>query len=575
MSPETKKTLTYFFYALYVAALLAAGISSLVLHVHQIKAETESVFAHRSEILKRFVARHRDHVTAMRSLMLERYESMTPDEKTAFTFRRPTGQKAWELNSDALHIDGSVTGVGPLPLSEKIRREIRSALAMNAQIHSRHIDEEENLWSYYLSANGFIFITPRISFEKFHFKPELYGKRNWIEAIPATNSERRIILAGPYEDEAGGGWVVSIAAPVYAGERFLGMVGEDMHVATLEKLTNIGAVTGESMLIGENDRVMARQNGFKPHARIRPPLADKLTDWREDSTGDLWLSSAIVKDELWLVHRVKLSELYWAAAKESAGLWLMLLLFALVVFLMIRYARAVRELREVNALKDRFLGIAAHDLRSPLTALRGLSEMMLEMELDASQGKEFLLEINKTSDDMLRLVNDLLDVAVIESGKLDIRLRPGDFGKLVQSRIRLLLPSAQKKGISVTVDTPGTLSGVFDSDRCSQVVDNILSNAIKFTPPNTNVHVRAFEEGGSIVFAVRDEGPGVAAEDREKLFGTFQKLKARPTAGEKSTGLGLAIVKKIVDAHHGSIDVINLPAGGAEFSVRLPKEHAA
>jgi len=247
----------------------------------------------------------------------------------------------------------------------------------------------------------------------------------------------------------------------------------------------------------------------------------------------------------------------------------------LVVFLMIRYARAVRELREVNALKDRFLGIAAHDLRSPLTALRGLSEMMLEMKLDASQGKEFLLEINKTSDDMLRLVNDLLDVAVIESGKLDIRLRPGDFGKLVQSRIRLLLPSAQKKGISVTVDTPGTLSGVFDSDRCSQVVDNILSNAIKFTPPNTNVHVRAFEEGGSIVFAVRDEGPGVAAEDREKLFGTFQKLKARPTGGEKSTGLGLAIVKKIVDAHHGSIDVINLPAGGAEFSVRLPKEHAA
>lgn len=80
MSTETKKRLTYFFYALCAAALLAAGISSFVLHVHQMKAETESLFAHRSELLKRFVARHRDHVTAMRSLMLERYESMTPEE---------------------------------------------------------------------------------------------------------------------------------------------------------------------------------------------------------------------------------------------------------------------------------------------------------------------------------------------------------------------------------------------------------------------------------------------------------------------------------------------------------------
>ena len=575
MSPETKKTSAYFFYALYAAALLAAGISSLVLHVHQIKAETESLFAHRSELLKRFVARHRDHVTAMRSLMLERYESMTPDGKGSFRFREQTGHKAWELNSATLHIDGSVTGVSPLPPSEAIQREIRAALAMNVQIHSRHADDEEILWSYYLSASGFIFITPPVSFETFHFKPELYARRNWIEAIPATNSERRIILAGPYEDEAGKGWVVSIAAPVYAGEKFLGIVAEDIHVAALERLTNIGAVTGESMLVSENDRVMARQNGFAPHTRIRPPLSDKLADWREDATGDLWLSSSIVKDELWLVHRVRLSELYWAAARESAGLWLMLLLFSLVVFLAIRYAKAGRELRELNDLKNRFLGIAAHDLRNPLTALRGLSEMMLEMEMDASQSKEFLLEINKTSDDMLRLVNDLLDVAVIESGKLEVRLRAGDFGKLVQSRIRLMLPSAQKKGISVTVDTPGTLPAVFDADRCSQVVDNLLSNAIKFTPPNTNVHVRALEEGDSIVFAVRDEGPGVAAEDREKLFGTFQKLRARPTAGEKSTGLGLAIVKKIVDAHHGSIDVTNLPTGGAEFSVRLPKEHSA
>ncbi len=243
----------------------------------------------------------------------------------------------------------------------------------------------------------------------------------------------------------------------------------------------------------------------------------------------------------------------------------------LLVQMLLRYASAERELRELNELKNRFLGMAAHDLRNPLTAIRGFSQILLEMKLDGAKQTEFLKSIHRSSDDMLRLVNDLLDVAVIESGKLDLRLRDADLSELVNGRIKLVAPVAEKKQIGITTTVPEAIHAVLDPDRFAQVIDNLLTNAIKFSPPGSGIQVGIRETADAVILAVRDSGPGIAAEDREKLFGTFQKLAARPTGGEKSTGLGLAIVKKIVDAHRGGIDVVNVPGSGAEFSVRLPR----
>jgi signal transduction histidine kinase len=226
-------------------------------------------------------------------------------------------------------------------------------------------------------------------------------------------------------------------------------------------------------------------------------------------------------------------------------------------------------LTALNKDKDRYLGIAAHDLRNPLSTMRGLAEMMLEAPLEPDQQREFLETIHRTSDEMLGLVNDLLDVAVIESGKLDLRRSELDVGTLVRQRVRQLEPYARSKTIEIQVDAVEGLRANIDRARFSQVVDNLVSNAIKFSPSDTRVDVTLRSTDG-LTLGVQDQGPGIPEQDRNLMFHSFQKLSARPTAGENSTGLGLAIVKKIVDAHGGRIEVGDAPGGGARFTVMVP-----
>ena len=231
---------------------------------------------------------------------------------------------------------------------------------------------------------------------------------------------------------------------------------------------------------------------------------------------------------------------------------------------------ANQRLTVANEEKNRYLGIAAHDLRNPLSSMRGLSQLMLEMPLEPAQKQEFLETIHRTSDELLTLVNDLLDVAQIESGTLDLRREHRDVGKLVNERLVHLGPTAVRKNIEIKFETQGAITANIDSARFSQVIDNLISNAIKFSPAGTNVYVFVDSALASVRFAVQDEGPGITDADRENLFKNFQKLSARPTAGEKSTGLGLAIAHKIVDSHGGSIIVERGAKGGAKFVVSIP-----
>ena len=233
-----------------------------------------------------------------------------------------------------------------------------------------------------------------------------------------------------------------------------------------------------------------------------------------------------------------------------------------------------KKLQALNHEKDRYLGIAAHDLRNPLGAVRGYSELMLEGSLEPEQQKEFLQSIRRTSDEMLGLVNDLLDISVIESGKLELRRSNQDVSQLLQERIHLLDPYARSKKSVIQVEAIEGLQASIDGPRFAQVIDNLVSNAIKFSPGGSTVRVALSSCASGFAFAVRDQGPGIPEQDRKLLFRTFQKLSARPTGGERSTGLGLAIVKKIIDAHGGQIEVDDAPGGGTRFTVTIPSESA-
>lgn len=246
----------------------------------------------------------------------------------------------------------------------------------------------------------------------------------------------------------------------------------------------------------------------------------------------------------------------------------------LLTQMVFKYAEAERRLEELNQLKNKFLGIAAHDLRNPLVSVRGFSEVLLAEAVGrlTDEQKEFLTIINKTSDEMLQMVNDLLDVSVIESGKLEISRKSHSLRKILEERIRLLQVGAVKKGINISAEYDDVPEFSFDAGRLGQVIDNLVGNAVKFSPPGSEVKIALAQVNDSVEVVVIDNGPGISAEDSKKLFGTFQKLSASPTGGEKSTGLGLAIVKKIVEAHGGKVWAESEPGFGAKFKFNIPME---
>lgn len=237
----------------------------------------------------------------------------------------------------------------------------------------------------------------------------------------------------------------------------------------------------------------------------------------------------------------------------------------------------IRRLKRLNEVKNKFLGMAAHDLRNPISAIQGFSSLILEDEEVPlpEEHREFVEMIREASQGMLELVNDLLDVSVIEQGRLDVVRSLGDLRTLVRERVRISRVLAAKKEIEIVEELTAESTAVFDSSRMVQVVDNLLSNAIKFSSPGSTVTVFLDREGRDLVLRVQDQGPGISRDEQALLFGEFQKLSARPTAGERSTGLGLAIVKKVVLAHSGNLEVDSEPGRGSVFCVRIPVQGKA
>ena len=231
------------------------------------------------------------------------------------------------------------------------------------------------------------------------------------------------------------------------------------------------------------------------------------------------------------------------------------------------------ELERLNRLKSQFLGMAAHDLRTPIAiillyncSLREEAAPVLNQEQ-----LEFLSVIQSSSEFMLKLIDDFLDVAAIESGNLRLDRILADPRKLLEHNVRLNAVLAQKKHIQVALQIEGALPKLsLDEVKIEQVLNNLISNALKFSQPGTAVVVRAVAEGDGVRFAVSDQGPGIPENELGKLFQPFGKTSVRSTAGEGSTGLGLAIVRKIVEGHGGRIWVESQVGVGSVFVFTIP-----
>jgi signal transduction histidine kinase len=231
------------------------------------------------------------------------------------------------------------------------------------------------------------------------------------------------------------------------------------------------------------------------------------------------------------------------------------------------------ELARLNELKSQFLGMAAHDLRNPLTVIMAYSEFLLQDAAQLSKDQhDFLTTINRLSQFMTHLVNDLLDVAAIESGRLELDLAPVDLATWVSENVARNRLLAARKQIDLQLTVAATPRLLVDASKIEQVLDNLISNAIKFSPPGSQVQVILDQTDDGVRIAVRDQGPGISPEDQERLFKPFQRARTEATGGEKSTGLGLVIVKRIVEAHGGRIWLESQVGEGSTFYVVLPQD---
>jgi signal transduction histidine kinase len=234
---------------------------------------------------------------------------------------------------------------------------------------------------------------------------------------------------------------------------------------------------------------------------------------------------------------------------------------------------ANEELLKLNQEKNEFLGIAAHDLKNPLNGIRGNAEFLREYgaEMAFEEQKKFITSIVDASDRMFSLIKNLLDVNMLEEEGVAVHLAGINPNALVAHLVEQYQSRAQAKNIRL--HPPLEQAGVLvyaDEQALMQVLDNLVSNAVKYSPSGTNIFVRVLRTNGTVRFEIQDEGPGISLEDQTKLFGKFARLSAQPTGGEHSTGLGLSIVKKLVEAMSGRVWCESELGKGATFVVELP-----
>ncbi len=232
---------------------------------------------------------------------------------------------------------------------------------------------------------------------------------------------------------------------------------------------------------------------------------------------------------------------------------------------------ANEELRKLDSLKSDFISLVSHELKTPLSAIRTSAEY-LEMEKEASPEikKEMIENIIWNIDRQTRMINDILDLSKIEAGKMEYRFEDVDFNEVAKIAIENIRLLASKKNIGLSVEIPRNLSQVFaDRDKLIIVMNNLIGNAVKFTPEGGSIHLAAIEEQDSVKVMVSDTGTGIEKEQQEKIFDKFYQVDGTSRRKAGGSGLGLSISSGIIRAHGSDIYVESEPGKGSTFFFRL------
>ncbi len=228
------------------------------------------------------------------------------------------------------------------------------------------------------------------------------------------------------------------------------------------------------------------------------------------------------------------------------------------------------RLRELDRLKDEFVALVSHELRTPLTSIIGYIQLLRDERASGLDTDHFVEVIERNAERLLRLVGDLLFLSQMQSGRLALELGDTDLAGLAAEAVEEARPEAVRKHVDLTLSATPVPRITVDPTRIAQLLGNLVSNAVKFTPEGGKVEVTLAADGGEAVLSVADTGIGIQAADRERIFERFFRTEAATQRVIPGTGLGLTISRAIVDAHQGTITVRSDGEHGSTFTVRLP-----
>lgn len=236
-----------------------------------------------------------------------------------------------------------------------------------------------------------------------------------------------------------------------------------------------------------------------------------------------------------------------------------------------KLSKSKNDLEELAKQKDELFAVVIHDIKNPAALIKNLVDLLRSYDLTANEQQEIIEDIAETTLKIVKLSQEVTKILTLESGLMNLDFEPAPINVIIEDVVTRNKIAAQKKGMKLFTELTNDLPDVeMDAQKIEEVLDNLISNAIKFTQEGGSVRVKAYKELRDIIVEVSDNGLGLSEEDVAKAFRRGQKLSASPTGGESSTGMGLWIVKKIIDAHHGKVWIKSLLGKGSTFAFSLP-----
>jgi two-component system NtrC family sensor kinase len=232
--------------------------------------------------------------------------------------------------------------------------------------------------------------------------------------------------------------------------------------------------------------------------------------------------------------------------------------------------RDITQLKELDRIKSEFVSIVSHDLRTPLTAIRGYVSLLPRVGPLTQMQKDFVSRVERSMDNIVDLIADLLDIGKIEAG-VDAEMTLVDFYEIVKNVVERLHPNAELHKQTLTLQAQPALPVLGNARRLDQAVANLVSNAIKYTPDGGQIEVSLLEVSDFLALRVRDTGIGISREDQRRIFDKFYRVESEATENISGSGLGLSIVKAIIKKHAGRVWVDSALGKGSTFTVLLPK----